>query len=134
MAGMSAGVPGSKSRRRKASTTPNRYVALLRGINVGGANMLPMKDLTGMFVSAGCDNVQTYIQSGNVIFDAAPDVAGRLAGVIEKQIAKRYGLRIPVVLRTAEELGCIARTNPYLEQGSAEDILHIVFLADLPAP
>ncbi|MEO8874950.1 MAG: DUF1697 domain-containing protein, partial [Polyangiaceae bacterium] len=52
-----------------------RFVALLRGINVGGRNMLPMKTLIGLFEKAGCSDVKTYIQSGNVVFSASPDLA-----------------------------------------------------------
>ena len=59
-----------------------KYVALLRGINVGGKNMLPMKDLTALFGAAGAENVQTYIQSGNVIFEASASVAAELPDLI----------------------------------------------------
>ena len=52
-------------------------IALLRGINVGGKNRLPMKDLAAMFVDAGCDDVRTYIQSGNVLFRTDPTLARR---------------------------------------------------------
>jgi len=110
------------------------YLALLRGVNVGGRNKLPMKDLIEMFVEAGCDNVQTYIQSGNVIFRAAPTVTARLPGLITTQIAKRFGYRTPVVLRTAEQLGDVIVNNPFLQAGAAEETLHVLFLEDRPSP
>jgi uncharacterized protein (DUF1697 family) len=110
------------------------HLALLRGINVGGKNKLPMKDLIEIFVQAGCDNVQTYIQSGNVIFAAAPALATRLAALITAQIAKRFGYQIPIVLRTAKELDAVVRHNPFLKAGAPEDTLHVMFLADLPNP
>jgi uncharacterized protein (DUF1697 family) len=109
-------------------------LALLRGINLGGKNKVPMKDLTGMFVEAGCKNVQTYIQSGNVIFNAAPGVAARLADLISAQIAKRFGYRTPVVLRTRKQLGKVIANNPFLAAGAPEDTLHVMFLAEVPSP
>jgi uncharacterized protein (DUF1697 family) len=113
---------------------PARYLALLRGINVGGKNKLSMKDLIGVFTDSGCEHVKSYIQSGNVIFDAAPDVAARLPDVISARIAERFGYRTPVVLRTAAELAAVIAHNPFLGAGCAEDALHVYFLADQPDP
>ena len=109
------------------------YLALLRGINVGGKNKLPMKDLTEIFVAAGCDNVRTFIQSGNVIFRASPALSRKLPTLIPTQIAARFGHQPPVILRTAAQLRDVVVNNPFLKQGSAEDILHVLFLADLPS-
>jgi uncharacterized protein (DUF1697 family) len=111
---------------------PTTHVALLRGINVGGKNKLPMSDLTAMFTAARCDNVRTYIQSGNVIFDAAPGAASKVAGVITARIASRFGYRTPVVMRTQKELEDVIRQNPFLKAGADETALHVMFLADLP--
>jgi uncharacterized protein (DUF1697 family) len=104
-------------------------VALLRGINVGGKNLLPMKDLVRLFADAGCADVRTYIQSGNVLFQASPAKATRLPGVVAKGIADRFGYRTPVLLRTVEELGATIRNNPFLEAGAPESWLHVLFLA-----
>jgi uncharacterized protein (DUF1697 family) len=112
---------------------PATHLALLRGINLGGKNKLLMKDLIEMFVKAGCTDVRTYIQSGNVVFNAAPGVVEQLPGLITGRIAKRMGYRTPVVLRTAEQLGDVVRKNPFLEMGAAEETLHVLFLADLPS-
>jgi uncharacterized protein (DUF1697 family) len=108
------------------------YVALLRGINVGGKNPLPMKDLACLFAEAGCPEVRTYIQSGNVVFKASPAKAGRLPGLIEKGIAERFGYSIPVLLRPVEELGETLRQNPFLQAGASENWLHVLFLASQP--
>lgn len=108
------------------------HVALLRGINVGGKNKLPMKDLRMMFEEAGCRNVETYIQSGNVIFQVRPAIARRLPVLIAEAVSERFGLRAPVVTRTADELGDIVRGNPFLPVGADPDTLHVVFLADRP--
>lgn len=86
-----------------------------------------------MFVTAGCGDVATYIQSGNVVFSAGAGVTKGLAGRISRGIEGRFGFRIPVVMRTAEELGAVIRENPYLKAGVPEELLHVYFLADVPA-
>jgi uncharacterized protein (DUF1697 family) len=108
------------------------YVALLRGVNVGGKNLLPMKDLTCLFGDAGCAGVRTYIQSGNVIFSASQAKAQKLPDRISKAIADRFGYRTPVVLRRAEELGETIRNNPFLHAGASENFLHVMFLGSQP--
>jgi uncharacterized protein (DUF1697 family) len=116
------------------SGATRRYVALLRGINVGGKNTLPMRHLAAMFVEAGCSDVRTYIQSGNVVFAATPGVVKRLADAISRRIAKNFGYRVPVVLRTADELHQVLSGNPFLKSGADGRSLHVAFLADLPDP
>lgn len=110
------------------------HVALLRGINVGGKNKLPMTDLRELFERAGCDAVRTYIQSGNVVFRATPALARRLPTGIAVAVADRFGYRVPVVIRSADELSRVARSNPFLARGIAPGLLHVAFLADKPAP
>jgi uncharacterized protein (DUF1697 family) len=110
----------------------SRHVALLRGINVGGKNMLPMKELVAMFVKAGCGDVVTYIQSGNVVFRAEDKVIAGLGAGIAKQMEKRFRLRVPVVLRTTTEINAVIRGNPFLKAGVSEETLHVCFLADQP--
>lgn len=107
-------------------------LALLRGINVGGKNKLPMTDLRDLFAQAGCRDVRTYIQSGNVIFNADSATVASLPGLISTQIAERFGYRVPLVLRTAEEMGDVIRHNPFIAAGAAEDALHALFLAESP--
>ncbi len=122
------------SPKKTSRAVPETYVALLRGINVGGKNKVPMADLTALFEEAGCAEVRTYIQSGNVLFRAPAKIASRLPGTISERIARRLDLRVPVVLRTAEELEEAARRNPFLAAGADPDTLHLMFLADLPRP
>jgi uncharacterized protein (DUF1697 family) len=110
----------------------SRHVALLRGINVGGKNMLPMKELAAMFVNAGCGDVTTYIQSGNVVFSAPDKVVAGLSRVIAKQVDERFGLRVPVVLRTSAEIYAVIRGNPLIKAGVKEETLHVCFLAERP--
>ncbi|MDP9170858.1 MAG: DUF1697 domain-containing protein, partial [Acidobacteriota bacterium] len=111
-----------------------RHVALLRDINVGGKNKLPMKELKEIFLAAGCANVQSFIQSGNIIFDAKPALAKKIPAAVSAGIEAGFGLRIPVILRTAGELESALDNNPFLKAGVSEDLLHIMFLAALPTP
>ncbi|NOT28835.1 MAG: DUF1697 domain-containing protein [Planctomycetes bacterium] len=109
-------------------------MALLRGINVGGKNTLAMEELAEIFVAAGCSEVRTVIQSGNVLFRASSAVAARVAGEVTKEIERRLDLCVPVVLRTAGELELVGRSNPFLRaRGAAPETLHVVFLAEDPA-
>ena len=108
------------------------YVALLRGVNVGGKNKLLMRDLTAMFTLAGCEAVETYIQSGNVVFKAAAALASRIPTLIASGIEERFGYRVPVVVRTVEELRDVVRDNPFLSAGVDAKRLHVAFLADIP--
>jgi uncharacterized protein (DUF1697 family) len=108
------------------------YVARLRGINVGGRNLLPMKHLAGLFAEAGCADVQTYIQSGNVVFKASRAKAGKLPGLVAKGIEDRFGYSTPVLLRSVEQLGETLRNNPFLPAGAPENWLHVMFLASQP--
>jgi uncharacterized protein (DUF1697 family) len=110
----------------------SRHVALLRGINVGGKNMLPMKELAAMFAKAGCADVTTYIQSGNVVFCAEDKVVEGLGAGIAEQVEARFGIRVPVVLRAAAEIDAVLRANPFLKAGPSEETLHVCFLADRP--
>jgi uncharacterized protein (DUF1697 family) len=112
---------------------PTTYLALFRGINVGGKNKLPMKDLAEMFVEAGCVDVRTFIQSGNVVFRAISGVARRVPELVTARVGERFGHRPPIVLRTTEQLADVFRNNPFLEMGAAEDTLFVLFLADQPS-
>jgi uncharacterized protein (DUF1697 family) len=119
----------SKATPRAAET----HVALLRGINVGGKNLLPMKDLAALFESAGCGDVRTYIQSGNVLFAAKPALAGRISALVTKAIARDFGFSVPVVTRSADELRRVAGANPFLRSGVDLAALHVAFLLDEPS-
>jgi uncharacterized protein (DUF1697 family) len=101
-------------------------------VNVGGKNLLPMRELAEMFVGVGCAEVRTYIQSGNVIFRAAPNRLEALPGRITKQIAERFGYSTPVILRTAEQIGDAIRNNPFAKAGADEKMLHVYFLSGAP--
>lgn len=107
-------------------------VALLRGINVGGKNKLPMKELAAMFVDAGCNDVRTYIQSGNVLFRAKPTLDKDIPSLMSASILSRFGYRVPVVTRTTRELQEIVQANPFVEHSAEADKLHVAFLSEMP--
>lgn len=109
------------------------YVALLRGVNVGGKHSLPMKQLVEMFCDARCLNARSYIQSGNVVFTAPEKIVEGLPSLLEKKIAERFGFSAPVILRTRDELARVARGNPFLKAGAPERELNVYFLAGQPS-
>lgn len=90
----------------------NRYVALLRGINVGGNNIIKMTDLAASFTAQGFMNVSTYIQSGNVIFSAGELDQARLTGSIEEALSKTFHYQASVVLRSFKEMKEIVTDAP----------------------
>ncbi|MCZ8517840.1 DUF1697 domain-containing protein [Paenibacillus filicis] len=90
------------------------YIAFLRGINVGGHNKIKMAELKNIFQSIGCKRVQTYIQSGNVLFESAED-ADTLRKRIEQETAKVFSFTLTVILRTSLELERIIENCPFTE-------------------
>lgn len=112
-------------------TKPGIHVALLRGINVGGKNLLPMKELSALFTDAGASDVRTYIQSGNVVYAASAAVARKLPTLVAAAIEARFGFAAPIQSRSAAELRELVAGNPLL---GAHDpaALHVMFLAHAP--
>ncbi|MDE2989698.1 MAG: DUF1697 domain-containing protein [Chloroflexota bacterium] len=108
------------------------HVALLRAINVGGTKKLLMADLRAMFEAAGCTDVRTYIQSGNVVFRAEPALAERIPALVEAEIVTTKGFEVPVVTRSAAELDAVVTGNPFLAAGADPTQLHVGFLAEAP--
>lgn len=105
-----------------------KYVALLRAINVGGHNPLPMATLRGVFEELAATKVSTYIQSGNVVFAHAQRSAAKLTTQLAAAIAAAAGFEVPVVLRTADEWTAVIANNPF-----ATDHAHCMFLPAAPA-
>lgn len=90
----------------------NMYVALLRGINVGGKNLIKMADLRTCFDAQGFDDVRTYIQSGNVIFRTGQSDQALLADQIEAALAETFGYELPVVVSSAGDMREIVAQAP----------------------
>jgi uncharacterized protein (DUF1697 family) len=108
------------------------HVALLRGINVGGRNKVPMAELREVAASLGHTGVSTYIQSGNVLFSTGETDTGQLAAALEAAISERFGLRASVVVLSRDELARILDGNPYRDEPNPR-LVHVVFLnAELP--
>ena len=110
------------------------HIALLRGINVGGKNKLPMSELTAIFNDAGAGNIRTYIQSGNVVFTADNATIDGLTNAVSDGIANRMGMKIPIIIRTQPELEAAVHQSPYRSRTENPKELHVVFLKDSPAP
>lgn len=105
-----------------------RYIALLRGINVGGRNRVPMAELRATVEDLGHAEVSTFIQSGNVIFTSeTATTTSELEGAIER----RFGLAITVVVRTPEQLQQVVTANPFPDADPTT--LHVGFMAHEPA-
>ena len=121
------------------------FVALLRAVNVSGQNRVPMAELRASMAAAGYGDVRTYLQSGNIVFDAAADPdadagAGRqaaaaqeLATAVHRLIERKFGCDVRVLVLTAAELGRVAVANPFLRaagSGFDEKSLHATFLEE----
>ena len=105
-----------------------KYVAFLRGVNVVGKNKVKMETLREMFAAHGFENVKTYINSGNVIFETAEADDKKLAAKIEKAIEKEFSLNIRVMVRTIDEIEDIIKNNPFDGQFENHKDLHVLFL------
>lgn len=114
-------------------TGSKTFVALLRGINVGGRSLVAMADLRALLSSLGLEDVVTYIQSGNVVFRSTVDDETAVAAKIEREIAGAFDVSPSVLLRTPGELETIVASNPYLTRKAELSKLHVVFLERAPA-
>lgn len=107
-----------------------RYVALLRGINVGGKNMIKMERLREIVTDLGFKNVKTYVNSGNVLFETRPASDKALAKKIHDAVKKNLSMDISVMVRTIEEIEKIIAENPYVGQFHNDKDVHVFFLDD----
>src|SRR5436853_6207191 len=96
---------------RQAGRGMARLIALLRAVNVGGRK-LPMAELRALCAGLGWEEVETYIQSGNVVF-AAPGKPAALEAKLEKAIEERFGIDVPVIVRSAAEWSAYVEANPF---------------------
>ena len=108
------------------------HVALLRGINVGGRNKVPMADLREVVTSLGHTDVSTYIQSGNVLFSTADTDTAKLAAALESAIEDRFGIWSSVVVLSRDDLAGVLAANPYPDEPNSR-LVHVVFLNAPPA-
>ena len=115
-----------------ANTGVNTWIALFRGINVGGNNMLPMKTLVALIEELGGTRVRTCIQSGNVVFGGGGSDAAVLSRRIEAAVLENHGFAPRVLLLSRKELDIAAKANPFREAEAEPRTLHLAFLAERP--
>src|SRR5258708_17045 len=108
-----------------------RYALLLRGINVGTKNSLPMAELRSMLLKIGCTEVQTYVQSGNAVFGTTLKTA-ELTKAIEKPLERYMGRPIATTLRTQKQLKAIIGANPFTKVATNPAHLCVTFLSNEP--
>ncbi|MFG3642284.1 DUF1697 domain-containing protein [Micromonospora sp. NPDC047762] len=108
-----------------------RYVALLRGVNVGSTR-LAMADLRRIVTDLGHEDARTYLQSGNVVFGSSVRDAEKLAAGIARALTDELALTVPVLVRSARELAAIAGGNPYADREDDPTRLLVAFLATAP--
>ena len=108
------------------------YIALFRGINVGGSNLISMKELKEVLETNGCVDVRTYVQSGNVIFRSGVSDAARLAKQLAAAVSKSRGFEPRVLVLTRDELERAAAGNPFQEADQNPQSVHLFFLAERP--
>ncbi len=111
----------------------NSWIAILRGINVSGLRKLTMKELSTLFEGLRCNNVRTYIQSGNVVFESAKLDPANFAKQAEARIKKQYNFDVPVIVRSLADMKHVSKANPYLKRKGIElDKLHVTFFGEAP--
>ncbi len=109
----------------------NKYIAILRGINVSGQKLIKMTDLIKHLEELGFKKITTYIQSGNVLFESDISNQMELALKIGNKIKEKYGFDVPVIVKNREELKIISKNNPFLTQRSEDiDKLYVTILAE----
>ena len=110
-----------------------RYIAFLRGINVGGRKITSMTDVKKVFESLSFENVRTYAQSGNVIFDCERSETAKMAMCVREKLRETFGFSTNVIIRTQRELECIIENNPLIGRaGIRPEKLYVTFLSATP--
>ena len=109
------------------------YIAFLRGINVGGHKKIPMAELRLLLAEVGLNNVKTYIQSGNIVFESTIKSTITLAKLIQNSIEEKFGFKVPALVKMAKELEQIFLSNPYNSEAYLENNqTYFVLLFELP--
>jgi uncharacterized protein (DUF1697 family) len=106
------------------------WIALLRGVNVGGRGKVPMAELRRALGEAGLEDVQTYIQSGNVVFTSAAARA-KLAPLVEEVVAESFSVKTTVMVKTGTEIEQLIAAHPF---GADTSRTYVTFLAGKPKP
>jgi uncharacterized protein (DUF1697 family) len=110
-----------------------KFIALLRGINVSGQKKIKMSDLKLLFEEMGFQDVQTYIQSGNVIFSSKEKSGGKLEAKISSAIKRKFGFDVQVIILSQEEIEYTLKNNPFIKRKKEDDRLYVTFLSNAPS-
>lgn len=110
----------------------NTYISMLRGINVSGQKQVRMAELKRMYESLGFADVETYVQSGNVVFESKEQDAKKLANSIETGIEKMFGFSVPVLVRSADDFRRILESHPFRDEDPVRIL--VTFLYERPDP
>ncbi|MFK7770565.1 MAG: DUF1697 domain-containing protein [Saprospiraceae bacterium] len=112
-----------------------KYISILRGINVGGKRKILMADLRELYQSLGFENVITYIQSGNVIFESKKkNTNSTFTKKIKEAVFEKYGFDVPVIIRSVEEIKSIVENHPFeKKEGAQVENLCLTFLSEIPS-
>jgi len=107
------------------------YIAMLRGVNVTGHNTIKMEVLRGLCQGLGFRNVETYVQSGNIVFQALLENPEAISKRIGETVLRSFGFDTPVIVRTSKEMRNVIGNNPFLkEKGIDSSKLHVTFLSE----
>lgn len=110
-----------------------KFIALLRGINVSGQKKIKMSGLKLLFEEIGFQNVETYIQSGNVIFSSKDLSTNKLETNISSGIKRKFGFDVRVVILTPKEIEYTLKNNPFINKKKEIERLYVSFLSDSPS-
>lgn len=110
-----------------------KYIALLKGINVGGHKKILMADLKLLLKNCGYKNITTYIQSGNIIFETTETNKQEIVSIIGNAIQQKYGFEVPIILKTVEEYKQAVANNPFYKNNKDINTLHLTFLSATPS-
>ncbi len=108
------------------------YIALFRGINVGGSNIVPMKELVSVLEGLGCVDVKTYIQSGNAVFGHRRQNGSRLSELIRDAVHENKGFKPEVLILSPDQFDRVVRANPFPEAAAEPSKLHVFFMTTPP--
>jgi uncharacterized protein (DUF1697 family) len=110
------------------------YVSMLRGINISGHHLVKMDRLRTALAALGFEQVKTYIQSGNAVFQSRISSPAAVSKKIEAMIASEFGFSVPVITRSEEQIAGVIAANPFLNQPGIDPTkLHVAFLTQIPA-
>ncbi len=109
------------------------YVALLQGVNIGAKKRIAMDDLRSIIAALGGQDVRTYVNSGNAVFDHRDHDASGLETALEAALRDHVGMDVPAILRTGPDLARVVAENPFPEAVEDPKTLHVLFLRGVPA-